>query len=87
MCKGAELRKIGYVIETNDKDEIWYNGERCEASFEPIKTYKDHRMAMSFAPAALVLNHDLLIDDPGVVSKSYPNFWNDISPLIEVIPQ
>lgn len=83
----AELRKIGYVIETNDKDEIWYNGERCEASLEPIKTYKDHRMAMSFAPAALVLNHDLLIDDPGVVSKSYPNFWNDISPLIEVIPQ
>lgn len=83
----AELKKIGYVIETNDKDEIWYSGQRCEASYEPIKTYKDHRMAMAFAPAVMSLNHDLLIDDPGVVSKSYPDFWNDIAPLIDVQPQ
>ncbi|MDO4462045.1 MAG: 3-phosphoshikimate 1-carboxyvinyltransferase [Bacteroidia bacterium] len=83
----AELKKIGYVIQTNDKDEIWYEGERCEATYEPIKTYKDHRMAMAFAPAAMVLGHDLLIDEPSVVSKSYPNFWNDIAPLIDVIPQ
>lgn len=82
-----ELKKIGFVVETNDKDEMWYQGEKCAPTYEPILTYKDHRMAMSFAPAALVLGHDILIDDPGVVSKSYPNFWKDIESLIEVIPQ
>lgn len=82
-----ELKKIGYVVGTNDKDEMWYLGERCEPTYEPILTYKDHRMAMSFALAAMVLDHDLLIDEPSVVSKSYPNFWKDIEPLIDVIPQ
>jgi len=42
-----------------------------------ITTYKDHRMAMSFAP--LCLKYDTLqINDVEVVDKSYPNFWNDI---------
>jgi len=41
-----------------------------------IETYKDHRMAMSFAP--LCLNYgELQINDVEVVSKSYPNFWED----------
>jgi len=42
-----------------------------------ITTYKDHRMAMSFAP--LCLKYDpLQINDVEVVDKSYPNFWNDL---------
>ena len=42
-----------------------------------ITTYKDHRMAMSFAP--LCLKYDTLqINDVKVVEKSYPNFWNDL---------
>jgi len=42
-----------------------------------ITTYKDHRMAMSFAP--LCLKYDTLqINDVEVVDKSYPNFWNDL---------
>ena len=42
-----------------------------------ITTYKDHRMAMSFAP--LSLKYDALqINDVEVVDKSYPNFWNDL---------
>ena len=42
-----------------------------------ITTYKDHRMAMSFAP--LCLKYDTLqINDVDVVGKSYPNFWNDL---------
>ena len=42
-----------------------------------IETYKDHRMAMSFAP--LCLNYgELQINDVEVVSKSYPNFWEDL---------
>ena len=42
-----------------------------------IETYKDHRMAMSFA--GLALKYDgLTIKDIDVVSKSYPNFWKDL---------
>ena len=45
----------------------------------PIETYNDHRMAMAFAPLALISN--LKIKYPSVVSKSYPYFWNDLSKL------
>lgn len=41
-----------------------------------IKTYNDHRMAMAFAPLAVKL--PLIIKDAGVVSKSYPAFWEDL---------
>jgi 3-phosphoshikimate 1-carboxyvinyltransferase len=42
-----------------------------------IKCYEDHRMAMSFAPLALIRS-DISIDDPLVVNKSYPGFWRDL---------
>ena len=40
-----------------------------------IATYNDHRMAMSFAPFALV--KELEIQNEDVVEKSYPDFWRD----------
>ena len=42
-----------------------------------IKTYKDHRMAMSFAPLSLKFGR-LQINNVEVVNKSYPNFWQDL---------
>jgi 3-phosphoshikimate 1-carboxyvinyltransferase len=42
-----------------------------------IETYKDHRMALSFAPLCLKFG-ELQINDVEVVSKSYPNFWEDL---------
>ncbi|WP_232220134.1 hypothetical protein [Prevotella falsenii] len=42
-----------------------------------IDTYKDHRMAMAFAPLSIKLG-ELTINNPEVVSKSYPRFWNDL---------
>ena len=42
-----------------------------------IETYKDHRMAMSFAPLCLKYGK-LQINNIEVVSKSYPNFWKDL---------
>ena len=72
-----ELRKVGYVIhDENDNTLIW-DGERCEPTNEPIDTYEDHRMAMAFAPIALKLPQ-LEINNPEVVSKSYPHFWDDL---------
>ena len=42
-----------------------------------IDTYEDHRMAMAFAPVVFVLG-SLDINDPHVVSKSYPKFWEHL---------
>ena len=46
-------------------------------SIKIIDTYKDHRMAMSFAPLCLKFG-ELQINDVEVVSKSYPDFWEDL---------
>ncbi len=73
----AETRKLGYVIEAVGDDRIRWDGKTCPASNEPIATYKDHRMAMSFALASLV-HPSVSISDPDVVSKSYPGFWDDL---------
>ena len=76
-----ELKKLGFVVrDANTADTIVmsWDGERCPADASPvIATYKDHRMAMAFAPLALKLGH-IDIDDPAVVSKSYPAYWEDL---------
>ena len=55
------------------------DGEPSNLIMEPeaIDTYEDHRMAMSFAPAAMRLKR-LKVNEPQVVSKSYPGFWDEI---------
>ena len=73
-----EMRKLGYVLKSMDDSELIWDGERCEPDMENgIDTYEDHRMALSFAPAACVLDR-VLINNPQVVTKSYPNYWEDI---------
>ena len=42
-----------------------------------IDTYRDHRMAMTFAMLALKTG-SIRIADPDVVAKSYPGFWDDL---------
>ena len=46
-----------------------------------IDTYQDHRMAMAFAPAGLKLP-GLVIRNAGVVSKSFPTFWEQLGKLL-----
>ena len=71
-----EMRKLGYVIRSIDDCELVWTGERCLPDADPvIETYDDHRMAMAFAPAALK-TANLRINNPLVVSKSYPQFWD-----------
>ena len=72
-----EMRKLGYVLYEKDGTTLYWNGERCERSHESIDTYEDHRMAMAFAPACLVMD-DICINNPEVVSKSYPHYWDDL---------
>ena len=72
-----EMKKLGFVIREENNSELLWDGERCEATMEPIDTYEDHRMAMAFAPAAVKFP-GLRINNPEVVTKSYPNFWKDL---------
>lgn len=74
----TELRKLGYVIHAEQDSILWWDGERCPADEQPsIDTYEDHRMAMAFAPACLVCP-SIRINEPQVVSKSYPRYWDDL---------
>jgi len=72
-----ESAKLGFVFEVSQDSILEWTGEICTMFAIPIETYDDHRMAMAFAPAALVYGI-ILINHPEVVSKSYPNFWNDL---------
>ena len=75
----TELRKLGYLLTDSNDSILEWNGERCEPEADPIiATYEDHRMAMAFAPAALVLPKGLKVADSEVVTKSYPAYWEDL---------
>lgn len=74
-----ECRKLGYVLTEPREGTLAWDGTRCEPEPNPqIATYEDHRMAMAFAPVALVRPEGITIRDVEVVSKSYPHFWDDL---------
>ena len=70
-----ELRKIG--ADLTEEGNTW---TLVPASALPSKasfaTYKDHRMAMAFAPLATLM--EVEIENPAVVKKSYPRYWDDL---------
>nr|MBP9892237.1 3-phosphoshikimate 1-carboxyvinyltransferase [Planctomycetota bacterium] len=72
-----ELSKLGVVTRSGDNWlEVDGRGDIYVAPTKrapTIKTYEDHRMAMSFAIAGL--RKPLRIAHPEVVSKSFPRFW------------
>lgn len=65
--------KNNWLLEATDFKAI-PDGE------SPIETYDDHRMAMAFAPLCLV-TEQIIIENPMVVTKSYPDFWKDLEAL------
>lgn len=76
-----ELRKFGadlVEIEPNHKFRVQPMPveKRNSISRQTIATYKDHRMAMAFAPLALL--GDIIIEGPEEVAKSYPDYWDDL---------
>jgi 3-phosphoshikimate 1-carboxyvinyltransferase len=70
-----EIKKLGTQIQITDDSLSFSNPQKLINNIE-IETYNDHRMAMSFAPLSVLTN--ITIKDSDVVSKSYPNFWNDL---------
>jgi len=71
-----ELRKINVRFDYADMYEFYQLKGQFAPPEKPVATYNDHRMAMAFAP--LALKGDIVIDDPEVVNKSYPSFWEDL---------
>ena len=74
----TELAKIGAHLEVTGKGTWKLIPGKAPASFKKISisTYHDHRMAMGFAPWATLT--DVEIENPDVVQKSYPGFWEDM---------
>ena len=83
----TELKKIGVKAEEHGEGslEISFPDEKknkdndLESAIE-FKSYHDHRMAMAFAPLALIYP-EVKIENPSVVKKSYPDYWNDMKAL------
>ena len=75
-----ELTKLGYPVQVIDDQIILGSRPDKINTSDPVLVhcYDDHRMAMAFAPLALLRN-DIVIDEPLVVRKSYPGFWLDLA--------
>jgi 3-phosphoshikimate 1-carboxyvinyltransferase len=71
----TELLKVG-IASTTTADSILIpaSDPKTIQKGVSIHTYRDHRIAMAFAPLALVCG-EIRIEDPGVVDKSFPDFW------------
>ena len=74
-----ELTKLGAIIEVTDKSLHLRKRTNPIHPNVLVETYHDHRMAMAFAPLALLV--PIRIQDADVVSKSYPGFWKDLGRL------
>jgi len=73
-----EIEKLGAKVKTTQNSLFMESTEQILES-KTIATYQDHRMAMSFAPLAMKTN--ITIENPNVVSKSYPRFWDDLQKI------
>ncbi len=73
-----ELRKMGIKVDVT-KDTMSVGGGKPKGAI--IETYGDHRMAMSFAVAALFADGDTIINGAESVAKSYPEFFTDLTKI------
>ena len=73
-----ELSKLGANVVCND-NSISITPPKKLNDYVNIKTYDDHRMALSFSPAGLIT--PIYIEDYNVVSKSYPDYWSDLKSI------
>lgn len=73
-----EMEKFDARVKITDDFLHLFPGKELKKDIS-VATYNDHRMAMAFAPLSLKV--PLKIEDAGVVSKSYPTFWEDLESM------
>ncbi len=78
MALKEEFAKLGIQIEIFDDLMLIVGGVVCGGS---VDSHHDHRMAMALAIAALGANNEVIIQNAECVSKSYPDFFNDLKQL------
>lgn len=76
---GVYLSKLPQKFTKDSTDDYFLIEGTLTSSDTPILTYEDHRMAMAFATLATKV--DLVIEDPMVVVKSFPDFWEVLEQL------
>jgi 3-phosphoshikimate 1-carboxyvinyltransferase len=79
-----EIEKFGTPVSIS-KDSLTINNVQKLNDNISVETYKDHRMAMAFAPLGLKTN--VTINQADVVSKSYPDFWKDLAQIGFIIEE
>ena len=75
---GKELTNLGASCIIDDESIEFFKSDKLNKNYI-INTYDDHRMALAFAPLSVIF--PIEIQDPKVVSKSFPEFWNILEKL------
>ena len=78
LALNNELTKLGAKIKYDDSSIVIYPPKEIKKNIN-IDTYNDHRMALSLAPLGLIV--PITINDPEVITKSFPEYWNNLSQL------
>jgi len=73
----SELANLGYQCKNINNHTLQIHSGKIASTSNRVKTYGDHRIAMAFASLSVAAGL-LVIEDPDVVNKSYPQFWNDL---------
>ena len=74
------LRAMGVQITATDDGMVIEGGNPLQGA--PVHTFGDHRIAMSFAVAALIADGPVFLDDERCVRISYPGFFEDLASLV-----
>ncbi len=76
----AELKRMGGRVNCTHEEMVILPSDLHPT--EPVRTYNDHRIAMAFAPLKLRFP-DLQIENPEVVDKSFPEFWDQFDLVLQ----
>lgn len=80
LAISTELKRMGGKVTCSDSEMI-INPSTLHP-VEPVRTWGDHRIAMAFAPLRLRFP-DLQIENPEVVDKSFPEFWDQFDLVLQ----
>ena len=76
----TELQRMGGKVACSAEEMVIMPSELHPV--EPVHTWGDHRIAMAFAPLRLLFP-DLQLENPEVVDKSFPEFWQQFDLVLQ----